>query len=249
MKLTLPDGKIMNVRKKTTPLEIANSISKSLAKNSVGAVLNERLIELDYKITEDGKVKIITKNDPLAFSFLNHSAAHLLASAVLKMYPNAKFGIGPAIKEGFYYDMDLGDNKINDEDLPQIEKIMQQMVAEKLKIEGKEVSYEEALEIFKNDEYKLEMIKDLKDEKITVYSHGDFVDLCRGGHVLNMGEIKHFKLLSVAGAYWRGNSDNKMLTRIYGVAFYSKKELDDHLLMLEERKQRDHRKLGKELGE
>lgn len=248
MKLMLPDGNVLNTKKGITPLEIAESISKSLAKNSIGAVLNEKLIELNYKITEGGNFKIITNKDPLAFMFLNHTAAHLMASAILKLYPNAKFGVGPAIKEGFYYDVDLGENKISDEDFPRIEKIMKKMVEEKLKITGKVVSYDEALKIFKNDEYKLEMIKDLKDEEITIFSHDDFTDLCRGGHVENMGIITHFKLLSVAGAYWRGDSKNKMLTRIYGVAFFSKKELDDHLKMLEERKERDHRKLGKELG-
>lgn len=248
MELRLLDGKVLDVLINTTPLEIAESISKSLAKSAVGAVLNERLIELNYQIKEEGSFKIVTKNDPLAFNFLNHSAAHLLASAIIKKYPNAMFGVGPSIKEGFYYDIDLGDNKISDEDLPEIEKIMTEIANLKPEVSGKEVTYDEALEIFKNDIYKLEMIKDLKDETITVYTHENFTDLCRGGHVVNMGEIKHFKLLSVAGAYWRGDSNNKMLTRIYGVAFYSKKELDEHLIMLEERKERDHRKLGKELG-
>lgn len=248
MKLVLPDGNVLDVKKGTTPLEIAEGISISLAKNSIGAVLNERLIELSYPIDEDGDFKIVTKKDPLAFEFLNHSAAHLMASAVKVLYPDVKFGVGPAIKEGFYYDMDLGEHSISDSDLPAIEKVMQKMVNEKLKVTGKEVSFKEALEIFSNDQYKIEMIKELKGEKITIYQHGDFVDLCRGGHVSDMGEVKHFKLLSVAGAYWRGDSKNKMLTRIYGVAFFSKKELDEHLLMLEERKERDHRKLGKELG-
>jgi threonyl-tRNA synthetase len=248
MKLRLPDGTELNVNEGVTPLEIALSISKSLAKDSVGALLNERLIELNYPINEEGEFKIITKKDPLAFQFLNHSAAHLMASAVLKLYPNAKFGVGPAIKEGFYYDMDLGEEKLSDEDLPKIEEMMLKIANDKPIVKGKEVSYKEALEIFKHDEYKLELLKDLEGEKISIYTHDEFVDLCRGGHVNDMGEIKHFKLLSVAGAYFRGNSDNKMLTRVYGVAFYSKKELDEHLQMLEDRKERDHRKLGRELG-
>ncbi len=248
MKLRLPDGTELNVNEGVTPLEIALSISKSLAKDSVGALLNERLIELNYPINEEGEFKIITKKDPLAFQFLNHSAAHLMASAVLKLYPNAKFGVGPAIKEGFYYDMDLGEEKLSDEDLPKIEEMMLKIANSKPIVKGKEVSYKEALEIFKHDEYKLELLKDLEGEKISIYTHDEFVDLCRGGHVNDMGEIKHFKLLSVAGAYFRGDSDNKMLTRVYGVAFYSKKELDEHLQMLEDRKERDHRKLGRELG-
>lgn len=248
MKLRLPDGTELNVNEGVTPLEIALSISKSLAKDSVGALLNERLIELNYPINEEGEFKIITKKDPLAFQFLNHSAAHLMASAVLKLYPNAKFGVGPAIKEGFYYDMDLGEEKLSDEDLPKIEEMMLKIANDKPIVKGKEVSYKEALEIFKHDEYKLELLKDLEGEKISIYTHDEFVDLCRGGHVNDMGEIKHFKLLSVAGAYFRGDSDNKMLTRVYGVAFYSKKELDEHLQMLEDRKERDHRKLGRELG-
>lgn len=248
MKLRLPDGTELNVNEGVTPLEIALSISKSLAKDSVGALLNERLIELNYPINEEGEFKIITKKDPLAFQFLNHSAAHLMASAVLKLYPNAKFGVGPAIKEGFYYDMDLGEEKLSDEDLPKIEEMMLKIANDKPIVKGKEVSYKEALEIFKHDEYKLDLLKDLEGEKISIYTHDEFVDLCRGGHVNDMGEIKHFKLLSVAGAYFRGDSDNKMLTRVYGVAFYSKKELDEHLQMLEDRKERDHRKLGRELG-
>ena len=248
MKLRLPDGTELNVNEGVTPLEIALSISKSLAKDSVGALLNERLIELNYPINEEGEFKIITKKDPLAFQFLNHSAAHLMASAVLKLYPNAKFGVGPAIKEGFYYDMDLGEEKLSDEDLPKIEEMMLKIANDKPIVKGKEVSYKEALEIFKHDEYKLELLKDLEGEKISIYTHDEFVDLCRGGHVNDMGEIKHFKLLSVAGAYFRGDSDNKMLTRVYGVAFYSKKELDEHLQMLEDRKERDHRKIGRELG-
>ncbi len=248
MKLILPDKSVLEIKENITPRDVARGISISLEKSSVGAVLNERLIELDYIIDEGGTFSLITKNDKLALDFLNHSAAHLMASAVKKLYPNAKFGVGPAIKEGFYYDMDLGEDKLSDADFPKIEKLMQEMVNEKLKISGRSVSYEEALEMFKDDPYKIEMIKDLKDDVITVYQHGDFVDLCLGGHVSDMGEIKHYKLLSVAGAYWRGDSNNKMLTRIYGTAFYSKKELDDHLVMLEERKERDHRKLGRELG-
>jgi threonyl-tRNA synthetase len=178
---------------------------------------------------------------------LNHSTAHLLAQAVRSIYPNACFGVGPSIEEGFYYDNDLGDVKFTDEMLPEIEKKMAERAKQGFAIQGREVSYEEAKVIFKQDPYKLELIEGLKDEKISVYQQGDFIDLCRGGHVSNTKEIKYFKLLNLAGAYWRGNSDNKMLSRVYGVAFFTKEALDAHLHMLEERKQRDHRKIGKEL--
>ncbi len=248
MKLILPDGATLKVKKGTTPLEIAQGISMSLAKSALGAVLNERLIELNHPIDEAGSFKLVTKKDKEAFMLLNHSAAHLMAEAIKKLYPEACFGVGPAIEEGFYYDVDFGEAKISDTDLEIIQKEMVRLSKNNSKITGKEVSFKEALTLLKDDPYKIEMIKDLKDEKITVYTQGDFTDLCRGGHIAHTGLIKHFKLLSVAGAYWRGDSNNKMLTRIYGVAFFSNEELQKHLVMLEERKERDHRKLGRELG-
>ncbi len=248
MKLVLPDGSIMEVKKGITPSQISQNISMSLAKKAVGAVLNERLIELDYPINEKGSFKILTKTDKQAFYLLNHSAAHLMAEAIKDLYPQANFGVGPAIAEGFYYDVDFYDQIISDKDLAVIEEKMAQLSLENKKIKRQEVSFKEALEIFKDDPYKLQMINELEDQVITVYKQGNFIDLCRGGHLAHTGLIKHFKLLSVAGAYWKGDSNNKMLTRIYGVAFFSKKELNEHLLMLEERKQRDHRKLGRELG-
>ncbi len=248
MKLILPDKNVLEVEKGTTPFEVAKSISISLSKKAIGAVYNDALIELDKPMYEDGSFKLVTEKDHEAFHVLNHSAAHLMAQAVQSLYPNTHFGVGPAIEEGFYYDIDFNDLKISDQDLVKIEEKMVELSKRNEIIEGKVVSFEEAKSLFKNDPYKLEMIEDLKDDVISVYKQGDFVDLCRGGHVRSTGVIKHFKLLSVAGAYWRGNSNNKMLTRIYGVSFFTKAELDSHLVMLAERKERDHRKIGKELG-
>lgn len=247
MKLFLPDGKHLEVALGITPLQVAQSISMSLAKKSIAALYEGKAIELDKPMFKDGSFKLLSANDEEAFAILNHSTAHLLAQAVRSLYPQACFGVGPSIEEGFYYDIDLGDVKFTDEMLPAIEQKMQELAKQGFAIQGREVSYEEAKQIFKQDPYKLELIEGLKDEVISVYQQGDFIDLCRGGHVSNTKEIKYFKLLNLAGAYWRGNSDNKMLSRVYGVAFFSKDALDAHLKMLEERKQRDHRKIGKEL--
>ena len=247
MKLFLPDGKHLEVALGITPLQVAQSISMSLAKKSIAALYEGKAIELDKPMFKDGTFKLLSANDEEAFAILNHSTAHLLAQAVRSLYPQACFGVGPSIEEGFYYDIDLGDVKFTDEMLPSIEQKMQELAKQGFAIQGREVSYEEAKQIFKQDPYKLELIEGLKDEVISVYQQGDFIDLCRGGHVSNTKEIKYFKLLNLAGAYWRGNSDNKMLSRVYGVAFFSKDALDAHLKMLEERKQRDHRKIGKEL--
>lgn len=247
MKLHLPDGKQLEVAVGVNPLQVAQSISMSLAKKAVAALYNGVAVELEKPMFEDGSFKLLTASDAESFAVLNHSTAHLLAQAVRSIYPQACFGVGPSIEEGFYYDIDLGDVKFTDEMLPDIEKKMAELAKQGFAIQGREVSYDEAKVIFKNDPYKLELIEGLKDQKISVYQQGDFIDLCRGGHVSNTKEIKHFKLLNLAGAYWRGNSDNKMLSRVYGVAFFTKEALDAHLHMLEERKQRDHRKIGKEL--
>ena len=247
MKLHLPDGKQLEVAVGVNPLQVAQSISMSLAKKAVAALYNGVAIELEKPMFEDGSFKLLTASDAESFAVLNHSTAHLLAQAVRSIYPQACFGVGPSIEEGFYYDIDLGDVKFTDEMLPDIEKKMAELAKQGFAIQGREVSYDEAKVIFKNDPYKLELIEGLKDQKISVYQQGDFIDLCRGGHVSNTKEIKNFKLLNLAGAYWRGNSDNKMLSRVYGVAFFTKEALDAHLHMLEERKQRDHRKIGKEL--
>jgi threonyl-tRNA synthetase len=248
IKITFPDGSQKDYEKGITPYEIAQGISISLAKKAVAAIFNDGYVELNRALVEDGKLALLTEKDEKALDVINHSTAHLMAQAIVSLYPQACFGVGPYIEEGFYYDVDFGDEKISDQDLIKIEKKMHELAEQGFDVLREEVSYEEAKNIFKHDPYKLEIIEDYKHTQLTVYRQGDFVDLCRGGHVLNTKQIKHFKLLNLAGAYWRGNSDNKMLVRIYGTSFFSKKALDDHLVLLEERKQRDHRKLGKELG-
>jgi threonyl-tRNA synthetase len=248
IKITFPDGSQKDYEKGITPYEIAQGISISLAKKAVAAIFNDGYVELNRALVEDGKLALLTEKDEKALDVINHSTAHLMAQAIVSLYPQACFGVGPYIEEGFYYDVDFGDEKISDQDLIKIEKKMHELAEQGFDVLREEVSYEEAKNIFKHDPYKLEIIEDYKHTQLTVYRQGDFVDLCRGGHVLNTKQIKHFKLLNLAGAYWRGNSDNKMLVRIYGTSFFSKKALEDHLVLLEERKQRDHRKLGKELG-
>ncbi|BCR35601.1 threonine--tRNA ligase [Mariniplasma anaerobium] len=247
IQIKFPDGSKKEYEKGITPLEIAQSIAMSLAKKAIAAVFNDAYVELSRELLEDGTLAILTEKDEKSLDIINHSTAHLMAQAITNLYPGACFGVGPYIEEGFYYDVDFNDEKINDEDLLKIEKEMHKLAEAAFDIKREEVSYEQAKKIFKNDPYKLEIIEDYKDQQLTVYHQGDFVDLCRGGHVLNTKQIKHFKLLNLAGAYWRGNSNNKMLVRIYGTSFFSKKALDEHLVLLEERKLRDHRKLGKEL--
>jgi len=249
-KLVFPDGNVREYDNKTA-LEIAESISISLKKKVISAKLDEDYIELNKPITKDGYLKLIVADDEDQDSLyvLRHSSAHLLAQALRRLYgKDVHFGVGPAIDGGFYYDFD-SEYKISEEDFKNIEKEMKKIISENVAIEGREVSRTEALEIFAADPYKVELINDLpEDEVITVYTQGDFVDLCRGGHVASTSKIKEFKLLSVAGAYWRGNSDNKMLQRIYGTAYFTKEHLEQHLVRLQEARERDHRKLGKELG-
>ena len=249
-KLVFPDGNVREYDNKTA-LEIAESISISLKKKVISAKLDEDYIELNKPITKDGHLKLIVADDEDQDSLyvLRHSSAHLLAQALRRLYgKDVHFGVGPAIDGGFYYDFD-SKYKISEEDFKNIEKEMKKIISENVAIEGREVSRTEALEIFAADPYKVELINDLpEDEVITIYTQGDFVDLCRGGHVASTSKIKEFKLLSVAGAYWRGNSDNKMLQRIYGTAYFTKEHLEQHLVRLQEARERDHRKLGKELG-
>jgi threonyl-tRNA synthetase len=247
IQLSFPDGSIKQFNKGITPYDVALGISANLAKKAVAAALDGHLIEINRPIFSDGKIEIITDKDQRALEVLRHSTAHLMAHAINNLYPNAKFGVGPSIEEGYYYDIDLGDIRLSDEDLPKIEKEMIRLSSLNEPYIRKEVSYEEAKKIFSHDQYKLELIEDFKDDVLSIYETGSFTDLCRGGHVTESGFIKHFKLLSVAGAYWRGNSDNKMLVRVYGTSFFTKKDLDDYLFLIEERKKRDHRKLGKEL--
>lgn len=248
IKITFPDLSVKEFENGVTANQIATSISPSLAKKCFIAKLNDELIDLNSPILHNGKIELITGGTSGYESVLNHSCAHLLAQAIRELYPNAMFGVGPAIEEGFYYDIDLGDVKITEEDLPKIEKKMQALVAAAEPIVRKEVSKAEALEMFKNDVYKEELINELEDGVvISVYQQGNFCDLCRGPHVANTKWLKNFKLLSVSGAYWRGDAKKAQLQRIYGTCFMKEEELKQHLVDLEERKKRDHRKLGKEL--
>ena len=208
------------------------------------------MYDLRRPIEEDGAIEIITQDQPEALEILRHSTAHLMAQAIKRLYKDVKLGVGPVIESGFYYDIDMPQS-LTPEDLPLIEKEMKKIINENISIERKEVSRNEAIQIYKeiDDEYKLELIEAIpEDETVTIYEQGDFFDLCRGVHVPSTGKIKEFKLLSIAGAYWRGNSDNKMLQRIYGTAFFKKEDLTEHLRLLEEAKERDHRKIGKELN-
>ncbi|HCX3555620.1 TPA: threonine--tRNA ligase [Staphylococcus aureus] len=245
--IQFPDGNKKAFDKGTTTEDIAQSISPGLRKKAVAGKFNGQLVDLTKPLETDGSIEIVTPGSEEALEVLRHSTAHLMAHAIKRLYGNVKFGVGPVIEVGFYYDFDI-DQNISSDDFEQIEKTMKQIVNENMKIERKVVSRDEAKELFSNDEYKLELIDAIpEDENVTLYSQGDFTDLCRGVHVPSTAKIKEFKLLSTAGAYWRGDSNNKMLQRIYGTAFFDKKELKAHLQMLEERKERDHRKIGKEL--
>ncbi|HDY4487256.1 TPA: threonine--tRNA ligase [Staphylococcus aureus] len=245
--IQFPDGNKKAFDKGTTTEDIAQLISPGLRKKAVAGKFNGQLVDLTKPLETDGSIEIVTPGSEEALEVLRHSTAHLMAHAIKRLYGNVKFGVGPVIEGGFYYDFDI-DQNISSDDFEQIEKTMKQIVNENMKIERKVVSRDEAKELFSNDEYKLELIDAIpEDENVTLYSQGDFTDLCRGVHVPSTAKIKEFKLLSTAGAYWRGDSNNKMLQRIYGTAFFDKKELKAHLQMLEERKERDHRKIGKEL--
>lgn len=245
--IQFPDGNKKAFDKGTTTEDIAQSISPGLRKKAVAGKFNGQLVDLTKPLETDGSIEIVTPGSEEALEVLRHSTAHLMAHAIKRLYGNVKFGVGPVIEGGFYYDFDI-DQNISSDDFEQIEKTMKQIVNENMKIERKVVSRDEAKDLFSNDEYKLELIDAIpEDENVTLYSQGDFTDLCRGVHVPSTAKIKEFKLLSTAGAYWRGDSNNKMLQRIYGTAFFDKKELKAHLQMLEERKERDHRKIGKGL--
>ncbi|AYW50323.1 threonine--tRNA ligase [Tetragenococcus halophilus] len=249
LKITFPDNSVKELEDGITPKAIAEDISKSLAKKALAAKFNGQLIDLDRPIYEDGAIEIVTPDHEDALGILRHSTAHLMANAMRRLYPNIHFGVGPAIESGFYYDTDNGENPVTSEDLPAIEAEMMKIVKENNPINRKVLSKEEALDLFADDPYKVELIHDMpEDEQITAYEQGDFIDLCRGPHVPSTGRIQVFKLLSVAGAYWRGNSDNQMMQRVYGTAFFDKKDLKAYMKQREEAKERDHRKLGKELG-
>ncbi|KTT60844.1 threonine--tRNA ligase [Staphylococcus epidermidis] len=245
--IQFPDGNTKEFDKGTTTEDIAQSISPGLRKKAVAGKFNGQLVDLTRPLEQDGTIEIITPGSEEALEVLRHSTAHLMAQALKRLYGDVKFGVGPVIEGGFYYDFDM-DDKVSSDDFDKIEKTMKQIVNENHKIVREVVSKEEAKDFFKDDPYKLELIDAIPDdESVTLYTQGEFTDLCRGVHVPSTSKIKEFKLLSTAGAYWRGNSDNKMLQRIYGTAFFDKKDLKSHLKMLEERRERDHRKIGKDL--
>jgi threonyl-tRNA synthetase len=247
--ITFPDGNVRQYEKGTSALEIAQSISHGLAKNVLSAKVNGEVWDATRPINEDATVQLLTWNDQQGKTTFWHSSAHLMAEALEELYPGIKFGIGPPIDNGFYYDVDTGDRQISSDELPKIEKKMLELARQKNEYIRKEVSKKEALEYFeeKGDEYKLELISELEDGSITFYEQGNFVDLCKGPHIPDTGKIKAIKLMSLAGAYWRGDENRQQLTRIYGITFPKQKELTEYLHMLEEAKKRDHRKLGAEL--
>jgi threonyl-tRNA synthetase len=247
--ITLPDGSVRQYDKGITAMQIALSISEGLARNVLAAEVNGEVWDASRPIDEDSSVKLLTWNDPKGKSTYWHSSAHLLAEALEALYPGTKFGIGPAIETGFYYDVDFGDQTLSSDDFKKIEDKMIELAKAKNEYIRKPVSKADAIEYFteKGDEYKLDLIKDLPDGSITLYTQGNFTDLCRGPHIPNTGFVKAAKLMSLAGAYWRGDESRKQLTRIYGVTFPKASELTEYLHVIEEAKKRDHRKLGKEL--
>lgn len=249
IKITLPDGSVREYEKGTNAHQIALSISEGLARNVLAAEVNGKVVDSSLSIEEDSTVKLLTWNDAQGKSTFWHSSAHLLAEALEALYPGTKFGIGPAIETGFYYDVDFGDREFSSDDFKKIEDKVLELARTKADFFKTAISKIDATKYFedKGDEYKLDLIKDLEDGKITLYTQGNFTDLCRGPHIPNTGFIKAVKLTNVAGAYWRGDESRKQLTRIYGVTFPKQSELTEYLHMIEEAKKRDHRKLGKEL--
>jgi threonyl-tRNA synthetase len=247
--ITLPDGSIKQMEKGSTPYQVALAISEGLARNVLVAKVNDQLVELDKPINEDATLTLYTWNDREGKDTFWHSSAHLMAAAIESLYPGVKFGIGPHIETGFYYDIDFMDYNISSDDFPKIEEKMKELASHKIQFVRREVPKAEALDYFqkKGDEYKLELIDGLEDGQISFYESGPFTDLCRGPHLHDTSAIKAIKLLKTAGAYWRGDEKRKQLTRIYAVTFPKKKELDEYLALLEEAAKRDHRKLGREM--
>lgn len=249
IKITLPDGSVREYAKGTSAYEIALSISEGLARNVLAAEVNGEVWDASRAIDNDASLKLLTWNDTQGKSTFWHSSAHLMAEALEALYPGTKFGIGPAIENGFYYDVDFGDKEFSSDEFKKIEDKILELAKAKAEYTRKQVSKADAITYFteKGDPYKLDLIKDLEDGKITFYTQGNFTDLCRGPHIPNTGFVKAVKLMNVAGAYWRGDEKSKQLTRIYGITFPKQSELTDYLTLLEEAKKRDHRKLGKEL--
>lgn len=249
IKITLPDASVREYPKGVTGMDIARSISEGLARNVLAVKVNSEVWDAGRPINNDSTIKLLTWNDDAGKATMWHSTAHLMAAAVEQLYPGAKFGIGPDIESGFYYDIDLGDRTITTDDFAQIEDKMMELIKEKHVFERRDISKSDALAYFtkKGDEYKIELIEELADGEITLYQTGEFIDLCRGPHLPDSSYIKAVKILSVAGAYWRGDEKRKQLTRLYGISFPKRKELDEYLVMMEEARKRDHRKLGKEM--
>lgn len=250
IKITLPDGTVKDYKAGITPMEVAKDISEGLARNVLSANVNGEIRDANRPINEDADLSLLTWNDEGGKYTMWHSSAHVMAEAIQHFYPHAKFAIGPPIENGFYYDIDFGDTTISDKDLPAIEAKMMELAREKNEFVRKEISKADALDYFKKkgDEYKVELINELEDGTITLYTQGGFTDLCKGPHIPDTSFIKAIKLTSIAGAYWRGDENRKQLTRIYGITFPKQKELKEYLEMLEEAAKRDHRKLGKEMG-
>jgi len=247
--ITLPDGSVKEMKTGVTPMDVAKSISEGLARNVISAKYNETTVETSTPLTEDGSITLFTWNDDEGKTAFRHSSSHVLAQAILQLYPEAKLTIGPAIENGFYYDVDLGDQSISDKDFKKIEDKMLEIARGKHDFKMRAVTKQEALDKYKaeGNEYKVELIENLEDGTITFCDHDDFTDLCRGGHIPNTGIIKAVKIMSVAGAYWRGDENKPQLTRVYGTSFPKQKDLKAYLALIEEAKKRDHRKLGKEL--
>ena len=248
--IRFPDGATRQYEQGISALDIAKSISEGLARKVLVASVNDKVVDANLPITEDASVKFLTWDDDAGKNTFWHSSAHLMAEAVESIFPGVKFWVGPALDKGFYYDMDLADKKISEEDLLAIEKKMNELAKKNSQFIREQKAKAEAIAYFteKGDEYKLDLLANLTDGEISFYTQGQFTDLCRGPHIPHTGLIKSIKLTSIAGAYWKGNEKNKMLTRIYGVTFPTQKEMDEYILMLEEAKKRDHRKLGKELS-
>ncbi|MCZ8284373.1 MAG: TGS domain-containing protein, partial [Bacteroidia bacterium] len=249
IKITLPDGSIREYEKGTTSMQVAQSISEGLARNVLAAKVSNVVVDANKPINEDSTLSLLTWNDAEGKNTLWHSSAHLLAEALEALYPGVKFWVGPPLENGFYYDVDMDGQPLTPADFEKIEAKMLELARKNSEFIRKEISKADAISYFteKGDQYKLDLLERLEDGNITLYTQGNFTDLCRGPHIPNTGFIKAVKVLNVAGAYWKGDEKNRMLTRIYGIAFPKDKELKDYLVLLEEAKKRDHRKLGKEL--
>lgn len=249
IKITLPDGTVKEYESGSTPFDVAHSISAGLARNVISAKFNDTIVETGTSLTEDGSLTLYTWKDPEGKKAFWHSSSHILAQALEELYPGIKLTIGPAIENGFYYDVDFGKHNISEKDFPTIEKKALEIARGKHDFKMRSVSKKEALSYYKEEgnEFKVELIENLEDGTITFCDHDTFTDLCRGGHIPNTGIVKAFKILNVAGAYWRGDENKPQLTRVYGISFPKQKELTEYLAMIEEAKKRDHRKLGKEL--